>query len=273
MPLDQFNVLTVLGIFIALVALYFMSCVRILAEYERGVVFRFGRVLGQPKGPGLIFVFWPVDAMVRISLRTIVTDVPPQDVITGDNVSVRVNAVVYFRVIDPMRAVLEVENYLYATNQLSQTTLRSIVGQVDLDELLAERERINRRLQTVIDEQTDPWGVKVSLVEVKHVDLPENMKRVMARQAESERERRAKVIHAEGEYQAAARLRDAAETIKRHPAALQLRFLQTLSEVGRGTNNTMVAFPIPLELFSTMLEKLARNGQPQPDGSKEEAYH
>lgn len=272
MPFDQISSLGFVGIFVGLVALYFMSCVRILAEYERGVVFRFGRVLGRPKGPGLVIVFWPVDHLERVSLRTIVTDVPPQDVITGDNVSVRVNAVVYFRVVDPLRAVLEVENYLYATNQLSQTTLRSIVGQVDLDELLAERERINRRLQTVIDEQTDPWGVKVSLVEVKHVDLPENMKRVMARQAESERERRAKVIHAEGEYQAAAKLRDAAETIKNHPAALQLRFLQTLSEIGGRNNNTIVAFPVPIDVLTTMLEKIPHNGRPQPDGAKEEAY-
>ena len=251
-PPIEMGFLPALGVFIALVALYFFSCLRVLSEYERGVIFRLGRVLGEPKGPGLILVFWPVDRMVRVSLRTIVNDVPQQDVITGDNVSVKVNAVVYFRVVDPMRAILQVEHYLYATSQLSQTTLRSILGQADLDELLKERERINRRLQEVIDQQTDPWGVKVSLVEVKHVDLPENMKRVMARQAESERERRAKVIHAEGEFQAAARLRDAAETIKNHPVALQLRYLQTLSEVGSGTNNTTVAFPVPIDLFSAL---------------------
>jgi regulator of protease activity HflC (stomatin/prohibitin superfamily) len=184
-------------------------------------------------------------------------------VITRDNVSVKVNAVVYFRVIDPMRAILQVENYLYAANQLSQTTLRSILGQAELDELLAERERINRRLQEVLDQQTDPWGIKVSLVEVKHVDLPENMKRVMARQAESERERRAKVIHAEGEFQAAARLRDAAETLRDHPIAVQLRYLQTLAEVGSGANNTTVAFPIPLDLVSTFLQGSPHNGAPK----------
>src|SRR5262245_16058354 len=213
------NVMVGLGFFLGLVALYFLSCIRFIYEYERGVVFRLGRVLPQPKGPGVIMVFWPVDRLIRISLRTIVKDVPSQDVITRDNVSVKVNAVVYFRVVDPLRAILQVENYLYATSQLSQTTLRSILGQAELDELLSERDRINRRLQQVIDQQTDPWGVKVSMVEVKHLDLPETMKRAMARQAESERERRAKVIHAEGEYQAAARLRDAAQTMEGHPMA------------------------------------------------------
>lgn len=267
---QDFSLLHAVGIFVALVALYFLSCIRILYEYERGVIFRLGRALGQAKGPGLILVFWPVDSLVRVSLRTHVNDVPTQDVITRDNVSVKVNAVVYFRVLDPMRAILQVENYLYATSQLSQTTLRSILGQAELDELLAERERINRKLQEVIDQQTDPWGVKVSLVEVKHVDLPENMKRVMARQAESERERRAKVIHAEGEFQAAAKLRDAAETIKDHPMALQLRYLQTLSEVGSGTNNTTIAFPLPIDLFSTLFPSAARNGAPRP-GETEEA--
>lgn len=261
MVFEQFGFMSILGIFIVLVALYFLSCIRVLNEYQRGVVFRLGRALPTPKGPGLIFVFWPVDRMLRVSLRTVVNDVPSQDVITRDNVSVKVNAVVYFRVVDPMRAILQVENYLYATSQLSQTTLRSTVGQVDLDELLGERERINRRLQEVIDEQTDVWGVKVSLVEVKHVDLPENMKRVMARQAESERERRAKVIHAEGEYQAAARLRDAAQTMQDHPVALQLRFLQTLSEVGSNVNNTTVAFPLPIDLIAGLTELASRNGR------------
>jgi regulator of protease activity HflC (stomatin/prohibitin superfamily) len=255
------------GIFLTLVAFYFLTCIRILKEYERGVVFRLGRALAQPKGPGLILVFWPIDHLVRVSLRTLVNDVPSQDVITRDNVSVQVNAVVYFRVIDPKRAILEVDNYLYATSQLSQTTLRSVLGQAELDELLAERDRINRHLQEVIDQQTDPWGIKVSLVEVKHVDLPENMKRVMARQAESERERRAKVIHAEGEAQAAAKLRDAAETIEGHPMAMQMRFLQTLSDVGT-ENNTTVVFPVPIDLFSTFF----RNGQPHGQGPEEPAY-
>ncbi len=242
-----------IGIFLAVVVLYVLSCIRILFEYQRGVVFRLGRVLSNPKGPGIIMVFWPVDRMFRISLRTYVHDVPPQDVITSDNVSVSVNAVVYFRVIDPMKAVLEVEDYLFATHQLSQTTLRSILGQAELDELLSERDKINHRLQQAIDQQSEPWGVKVSMVEVKHIDLPEHMKRVMAKQAESERERRAKVIHAEGEFQAAERLRDAAETIKDHPKAMMLRFLQTLVEVG-AENNTTVVFPVPIELMSSFVE-------------------
>jgi regulator of protease activity HflC (stomatin/prohibitin superfamily) len=256
--------LPALGLFLGLVVLYFLSCIRVLAEYERGVVFRLGRVLSQPKGPGLIFVFWPIDRMERVSLRTIVRDVPSQDVITRDNVSVKVNAVVYFRVIDPLRAILQVENYLYATSELSQTSLRSNLGQAELDELLSERERINRKLQEVIDQQTDPWGIKVSMVEVKHVDLPDEMKRAMARQAESERERRAKVIHAEGEFQAAAKLRDAAEIIKDHPMAMQMRFLQTLSDVGT-ENNTTIVFPIPIDLFSPFLRGAGRNGQVHPD--------
>jgi regulator of protease activity HflC (stomatin/prohibitin superfamily) len=245
-------VLESVGIFLGVVVLYLLSCIRILYEFERGVVFRLGRVLGKPKGPGLIMVFWPIDRMTRVSLRTIVEDVPSQDVITRDNVSVQVNAVVYFRVIDPMRAVLEVENFRYATSQLSQTTLRSIVGQAELDEVLSERDRINQKLQIVIDQQSDPWGVKVSMVEVKHVDLPEHMKRVMARQAESERERRAKVIHAEGEFQAAAKLRDAAEVIANHPMAMQMRYLQTLTEIGAGSNTTTV-FPVPLEMLRAFL--------------------
>jgi regulator of protease activity HflC (stomatin/prohibitin superfamily) len=256
------------GIFLALMALYLLSCIRVLFEYDRGVVFRLGRALPQPKGPGLILVFWPIDWMVRVSLRTHVEDVPAQDVITRDNVSVRVNAVVYSRVIDPMRAVLQVESYRYAISQVSQTTLRSILGQAELDELLAERDKINRRLQEVIDQQTDPWGVKVSTVEVKHVDLPDTMKRAMARQAESERERRAKVIHAEGEFQAAGRLRDAAETIEGHPMAMQMRFLQTLAEVG-AENNTTIVFPVPLDLLSPFLQGVSRgvsrNGKPRPE--------
>jgi regulator of protease activity HflC (stomatin/prohibitin superfamily) len=242
----------VLGMVIGLVVLYFLSCIRIINEYERGVVFRLGRALPDPKGPGIIMIFWPVDRMVRLSLRTFVKDVPSQDVITRDNVSVKVNAVVYFRVVEPLRAILEVENYLYATSELSQTTLRSILGQAELDELLSERDRVNRHLQEVIDLQTDPWGIKVSTVEVKHVDLPETMKRAMAKQAESERERRAKVIHAEGEFQAATKLREAAEIIQNQPMAMQMRFLQTLADVG-SENNTTIVFPVPIDLFTPFL--------------------
>ncbi len=257
--------LEIVGILLAVVILYLLSCIRILFEYQRGVVFRLGRALQTAKGPGLIFVFWPIDHMIRVSLRTFVEDVPSQDVITRDNVSVKVNAVVYYRVVDPMKSILEVENYKYATSQLSQTTLRSIVGQCELDELLSEREKINRRLQEVIDQQTDPWGVKVAMVEVKHVDLPEHMKRAMAKQAESERERRAKVIHAEGEHQAASRLRDAAETIKDYPMAMQMRFLQTLVEVG-AENNTTIVFPVPIELASTFLKGASTsNGKPRQE--------
>lgn len=245
---------------VAFVAIYLLSCIRILYEYERGVLFRLGRVLQKTKGPGLIMVFWPVDRMVRVSMRTYVDDVPSQDVITRDNVSVKVNAVVYFHVTDPMQAVLQVENYLYATSQVSQTTLRSILGQAELDELLAERDKINRRLQEMIDQQTDPWGVKVSAVEVKHVDLPDTMQRAMARQAESERERRAKVIHAEGEFQASGRLRDAAETIEGHPMAMQMRFLQTLSDVG-AENNTTIVFPMPIELLNAFVKNDSQNGK------------
>jgi len=244
------------GIFLGIIVLYLISCIRILFEYERGVVFRLGRVLPAPKGPGILMVFWPVDRMVRVSLRLLVEDIATQDVITLDNVSIKVNAVVYFRVTDPMNAILEVEDYKYATSQLSQTTLRSILGQVELDELLAEREKVNQRLQKVIDQQSEPWGIKVSLVEVKHVDLPEHMKRAMAKQAESERERRAKVIHAAGEFQAAENLRDAAIIIEEHPMAMQMRFLQTLVEVG-SENNTTIVFPIPLDLITPLLPGLA----------------
>ena len=251
------------GIFLGVVVLYLLSCIRILYEYERGVIFRLGRVLSAPKGPGILMVFWPIDRMDRVSLRVFVQDVATQDVITLDNVSVKVNAVVYFRVIDPMKAILEVEDYQYATSQLSQTTLRSVLGQVELDELLAEREKVNQRLQTVIDQQSDPWGIKVVLVEVKHVDLPEHMKRAMAKQAESERERRAKVIHAEGEFQAATKLRDAASMIEQHPMAMQMRFLQTLMEVG-AENNTTIVFPIPLDLITPLL---GGNGQAGGSGA------
>ncbi len=242
------------GLVLAIIILYLLSCIRILFEYQRAVVFRLGRVLDPAKGPGLIMVFWPVDRMVRVSLRLFVQDVPTQDVITIDNVSVKVNAVVYFRVVDPMKAVLEVEDYYYATSQLCQTTLRSIVGQIELDELLAERDKINRQLQTIIDAQSDPWGIKVSLVEVKHVDLPDHMQRAMAKQAESERERRAKVIHAEGEFQAADKLRQAAAMIEKHPMAMQMRFLQTLVDVG-AEHNTTIVFPVPIELFKGLIKE------------------
>lgn len=242
------------GIFLTIVILYVLSCIRILFEYQRAVVFRLGRALPGPKGPGLIMIFWPVDRMVRVSLRTYVHDVPPQDVITRDNVSVTVNAVVYYRIIDPMNAVIEVEDYHFATHQLSQTTLRSILGQAELDELLSEREKINARLQQTIDQQSEPWGVKVSMVEVKHVDLPDHMKRAMAKQAESERERRAKVIHADGEFQAAERLRDAAKVIRNFPNAMLMRFLQTLVEIGSEKNTTIV-FPVPIDLLDTFVQK------------------
>lgn len=260
--------LQIFGIVVGVIVLYVLSSIRVVKEYERAVIFRLGRALPQPKGPGLFLVFWPIDVMVRVSLRTFVQDVPTQDVITRDNVSVQVNAVVYFRVIDPLKSVLEVQQYMYATSQLSQTTLRSIVGQVELDELLSERDRLNLHLQEVLDEHTDPWGVKVQLVEIKQVDLPEHMKRAMAKQAESERERRATVIHAEGEFQAASKLRDAAELIQHYPMAMQMRFLQTLVEVGADNNSTIV-FPLPLEFASALLQPArSGNGRPQPPASE-----
>jgi regulator of protease activity HflC (stomatin/prohibitin superfamily) len=237
----------------------FTRWVRILKEYERAVVFRLGRLLAHSKGPGLIFVFWPIDTVVKMSLRTVVHDVPPQDIITRDNVSVKVNAVVYFRVIDPAKAVVEVENYYFATSQIAQTTLRSILGQAELDELLSERDKLNAQLQEIIDAQTDPWGVKVSAVEVKHVDLPPEMQRAMARQAEAEREKRAKIIHAEGEFQASRQLAEAAEVIARNPVTLQLRYLQTVTEIA-SENNSTIFFPLPIE----MLRALGRWGQETP---------
>ena len=230
------------------VAFYLFTSVQILAEYERGVIFRLGKLLPQPKGPGLVFVFRPIDRIVRISLRTVVHDVPPQDIITRDNVSVKVNAVVYFRVIDPRRAVVEVENYMYATSQLAQTTLRSILGQAELDDLLSEREQLNQQLQKLLDTQTDPWGIKVSAVEVKHVDLPQDMQRAMARQAEAEREKRAKIIHAEGELIASEKLSQAAAVLGREPGAMTLRYLQTLNEIAAEQNSTIV-FPLPMDLL------------------------
>lgn len=231
-----------------IVALYLISAIQILNEYERGVIFRLGKLLPQPKGPGVVFVFRPIDRIVRISLRTVVHDVPPQDVITRDNVSVKVNAVVYFRVIDPRRAVVEVENYMYATSQQAQTTLRSVLGQAEMDDLLAERDRLNQQLQTILDHQTDPWGIKVSGVEVKHVDLPQDMQRAMARQAEAEREKRAKIIHAEGELIASEKLAQAAAIIDREPSAITLRYLQTLTEIASEQNSTII-FPLPMELM------------------------
>jgi regulator of protease activity HflC (stomatin/prohibitin superfamily) len=229
--------------------------INVLNEYERAVVFRLGRMLPQPKGPGVVFILWPIDRMVRISLRTVVLDVPPQDVITRDNVSVKVNAVVYFRVIDPNRAVVEVENYNYATSQMAQTTLRSVLGQADLDGLLSEREELNDRLQEIIDRQTDPWGIKVSAVEVKHVDLPQEMQRAMAKQAEAEREKRAKVIHAEGEKQAAVSLAQAADLMSQNPVTLQLRYLQTLNEIAAEKNSTIL-FPLPMDIVAPFVEGL-----------------
>jgi regulator of protease activity HflC (stomatin/prohibitin superfamily) len=235
-------------IVIAIVILYLLNCIKILREYERAVIFRLGRVLPKPKGPGLIFVFAPIDRMVRISLRLIVMDIPPQDVITKDNVSVKVNAVLYFRVMDPLKVVLEVQDYLYATSQLSQTTLRSVLGQVELDELLSEREKLNTQLQEIIDQHTDPWGVKVQLVEIKHIDLPETMVRAIARQAEAERERRAKIIHADGEFQSATKLAQAADIISQNPQTIMLRFLGTLTEIASEKNSTII-FPLPLEIL------------------------
>ena len=240
------------GIPVFLVVLWLMLSLKVLNEYERGVVFRLGSLLPHPKGPGLILVAFPIDRMVRISLRTIVDDVPPQVVITRDNVSVKVNAVVYFRVVDPVRAVVEVQNYLYATSQVAQTTLRSILGQAHLDELLSERDRLGHMLQEVIDKHTDPWGVKVSQVAVKAVDLPHEMQRAMARQAESEREKRAKIIHASGELEASKQLTEAAHALHAEPIAVQLRYLQTLTEIAAEKNSTII-FPVPIEFFKAFM--------------------
>jgi regulator of protease activity HflC (stomatin/prohibitin superfamily) len=237
-----------------IVVLYVISSVKILNEYERGVIFRLGKLYPKPKGPGVILVFAPIDRLVRVSLRTIVMDVPPQDVITKDNVSVKVNAVVYFRVMDPQRAIVEVENFHYATSQLAQTTLRSVLGQVELDGLLSERESLNKELQQILDTQTDPWGVKVSAVEVKHVDLPPDMQRAMARQAEAEREKRAKIILADAEFIASEKLAQAAEVIARQPLAVTLRYLQTAVEVAGDKNSTLV-FPLPMDLLTGLLPK------------------
>jgi len=246
--------LTLPIIVITLVVLYLFNSIKILKEYERGVIFRLGRVLSKAKGPGLILVFAPIDRMVRVSLRIVAMDIPAQDVITKDNVSVKVNAVVYFRVLEPKKAIIEVQDYLFATSQLAQTTLRAVLGEVELDELLSEREKLNSQLQEILDKHTDPWGIKVQLVETKHVDLPDNMVRAIARQAEAERDRRAKVIHAEGEYQAAGKLTKAADIISTNPQALQLRFLGTLTEISAEKNSTII-FPLPLDLIKAFMEK------------------
>lgn len=237
-----------------IVVMYIVSSIKILNEYERAVIFRLGKLLSQPKGPGIVLVFAPIDRMVRVSLRTVVMDVPPQDVITRDNVSVKVSAVVYFRVLDPRRAIVEVESYHYATSQLAQTTLRSVLGQVELDDLLAQRDRLNQQLQQILDQHADPWGIKVSAVEVKHVDLPPDMQRAMARQAEAEREKRAKIIHAAGELEASEKLSQAAAVIATQPAAITLRYLQTLTEIASEKNSTII-FPLPIELMNLLLNR------------------
>ncbi len=241
---------------IVFLVMFLSSAIRVLREYERGVIFRLGRVIAT-KGPGIIILIPVIDKMVKVSLRLVTMDVPSQDVITKDNVSIKVNAVVYFRVVDPTKAVVEVEDYLFATSQLAQTTLRSVCGEVELDEILSERERINAKLQSILDKHTDPWGIKVTTVEVKHIDLPEEMQRSMARQAEAERERRAKVISAEGEYQAARRLAEAAEIIEKYPEALQLRYLQTLREIASEGNSTTL-FPIPIDLLIPFMKKIKK---------------
>ncbi|HTS69907.1 MAG TPA: slipin family protein [Terriglobia bacterium] len=255
-------------IVVALVIGFFWltSCINVLREYERAVVFRLGRVLAIDKGPGLIFVYWPIDKIVRVSLRVVAWDIPPQDVITRDNVSVKVNAVVYFRVISAQKAILELENYRYAIEQLAQTTLRSVLGEVELDDLLSQREKLNARLQSILDEQTEAWGIKVTKVEIKQVDLPQEMQRAMARQAEAERERRAKIINADGEFQASEKLSEAASILAREPVTITLRYLQTLAEIGTEQSTTIV-FPIPVELLSVMMGKLTAGTKPA-EGAK-----
>lgn len=255
--MDESNLLAVIAVLIPI--LYVLSSIKILREYERGIIFRLGRVLPEPKGPGMILVFAPIDRMVRISLRIETHEVPSQDIVTHDNVTVKVNAVIYFRVIDPKLAVLEVTNFLYATSQLAQTTLRSVLGEVELDTLLAEREKLNARLQTILDRHTAAWGVKVTMVEVKQVELPELMVRAIARQAEAERERRAKVIHAEGEFTASQKLAEAAGVLQEQPAAIQLRYLQTLVEIG-SEHNTTIVFPLPIDIFDKIAGKSKAGG-------------
>ena len=248
----QLALIIVVGVF-----LYFVSSVKILRQYEKGVIFRLGKLLPEPKGPGIILVFWPIDQIERVSLRTVTFDVPAQDVITRDNVTVKVNAIVYFRVIDANKAIVSVENYLYATSQLAQTTLRSVLGEVELDDLLSKREELNERLQTILDQSTDPWGIKVAMVEVKTVDLPSEMQRAMARQAEAEREKRAKIIHADGEAQAAQQLLDAARTLAQEPLTIQLRYLSTLTEIGM-EQNSVIVFPLPIDMMSHFFDSSKR---------------
>ncbi len=245
-------------VFIAVLIIFFLaSAIKILNEYERGVIFRLGRVLGAPKGPGLIILIPIIDKMTKVSLRTVVLDIPPQDVITRDNVSIKVNAVVYFRVVDPLKAIIDVENFLYATSQLAQTTLRSVLGQAELDDLLSHREQLNEKLQEILDTHTESWGIKVSNVEVKNVDLPQEMQRAIARQAEAERERRAKIISAEGEFQASGKLAEASDVLSRNPMALQLRYLQTLIEISTEKNSTII-FPIPIDLLKVFMDKMGK---------------
>src|SRR5215475_8939877 len=259
--------LSPLLIFGVIVVLYLLSSIKILAEYERGVIFRLGRLLANSKGPGIIFVFAPIDRMVRISLRQEALEVPAQDIITRDNVTLKVNAVIFLRVIEPRKAVVEVSNYVYQTSQFAQTTLRSVLGELELDELLTHRDKINLRLQTILDQHTAPWGVKVSNVEVKQVDLNETMVRAMAKQAEAEREKRSKIIHSEGEFSAAQRLVDAAHLLATEPVSVQLRYLQTLTEIGVEKNTTVV-FPVPVDIFSTFEKLIAKNGQPSAAQAK-----
>ena len=239
---------------ILLLAIFFLNWIKVLNEYERGVIFRLGKLLPYPKGPGLIFVFSPIDRMVKMNLRLVALDVPPQDVITRDNVSVKVNAVIFFRVVHPIKAVVEVENFLHATSQLAQTTLRSVLGQVEFDGLLSERERLNMQLQDILDKHTDPWGIKVTSVEVKHIDLPAEMTRALAKQAEAEREKRAKIIHADGEFEASDKLAAAAKIVGQHPMGIQLRYLQTLTEIATEKNSTVI-FPLPIELMQEFLNR------------------
>ena len=239
---------------VIVVAVWLFNSINVLREYERGVIFRLGRLFPEPKGPGLIFVFWPIDKIVKVPLRTVTLEVPPQDIITRDNVSVKVNAVVYFRVMNAIKAIVDVESYLYATSQLAQTTLRSVLGEVVLDDLLSKRETLNAKLQSILDQHTDAWGIKVALVEVKQVDLPQEMQRAMAKQAEAEREKRAKIIHADGEFQAAEKLAQAAAVIAKEPVAIQLRYLQTLTEIGVEKNTTVI-FPIPVDIVQSFLKK------------------
>ena len=249
------TVLIIVAVLLALLVLFLISAIKVAREYERGIVFRLGRLMPEPKGPGLFLLIPVIDRMVKVDLRTITLNIPPQEVITKDNVPVRVNAVAYFRIVEPNSAIVQVENFMVATSQIAQTTLRSVLGQHQLDELLSEREKINAILQSIIDEQTAPWGIKVSIVEVKDVEIPSGMQRAMARQAEAERERRAKVINAEGEYQASERLKDAALVIEEHPIALQLRYLQTLLEIGGGSNSSTIIFPAPIDLLKPFLDR------------------